>query len=76
MKIKVQKSVLQYISVGKYIHGLQKEEVIGDYIIQDYITYSLENFSRWYLSFADRAEIIEPLELKEMVKTILAKIII
>jgi hypothetical protein len=36
--------------------------------------YSPEKFARWYLSFADQAEIIGPPELKATVRKLIASI--
>lgn len=51
----------------KYYNGWEKEEVAEEYIDQYFKTFDLESFARWYLSFADIAEIIQPVELKEKV---------
>ena len=72
--LKVEKSALGKIAIGKYVHGLFQEEIDGDYVVQRYLTHSLEHFGRWFLSFADKAKIIEPEELKQIVKEILLRI--
>lgn len=72
--LKVEKNALFGIGSLKYNHGLVREEVEGDYIIQTYKTNSLEYFARWYLSFADKSTIIESMELKDMVKNLINKL--
>lgn len=60
----------------KYNYGLYEEtpEQNEEYLIQKYETYSLEKFGRWYLMFADKAEILEPTELKTVIKELIANI--
>lgn len=55
----------------KYYNGWEKEKASENYIDQYYRTFDLDSFARWYLSFADIAEIVEPSELKEKVKNLL-----
>jgi len=74
VKIRVHRDVSRDTEVSKYVYGLYDEQSDGEYFIQKYQTYSLEVFGRWYLSFADRAEIIEPQELKTTVKALIARI--
>ncbi len=72
--IKLDKVALQFMGAGKYLHGLSSERVSGDSVIQEYTVSSLEYFGKWYLSFADQAEIIEPAELKSTIKDLIKKI--
>lgn len=72
--IKVQNEVIKDIGDSKYYHGWYNEEPQGDFVCQHYSTFSLHYFARWYLSFADKATIIEPIELKNIVKNIVSKI--
>lgn len=72
--LKVEKNALFGIGSLKYNHGLVKEDVEGECIIQTYKTNSLEYFARWYLSFADKSTIIESMELKDMVKNLINKL--
>lgn len=66
--------VLQRVNWGKYAHGICEEKEEDGFVIQTYETDSLDYFARWYLSFADRATIIESEELKETVRELMAKI--
>ncbi|PXV66772.1 putative DNA-binding transcriptional regulator YafY [Dysgonomonas alginatilytica] len=66
--IRVKNSDLITINDYKYYHGWLKEEVEGDYTDIHFRIFNLEHFARWYLSFADIANIIKPDILKEKVK--------
>lgn len=55
---------------SRYTRGFVDELPDGEAFIQRYLTCSLEAFARWYMSFADQAEIIEPPELKKIVSRI------
>ncbi len=72
--IKIDKAALQFMGAGKYMYGLSSERASGDSVIQEYTVYSLEYFGKWYLSFADQAEIIEPAELKSTIKDLIKRI--
>lgn len=74
VKLRVEKSALRDMGAGRYIYGLCREEQQGEYLVQDYETFSLEYFGRWYLSFADRASILEPEEFKDTVRRLVANI--
>jgi predicted DNA-binding transcriptional regulator YafY len=71
----IDKSVARYISGSKKHYGFVEEKSIENNIEMTFMCSSLEGFSRWYLMFADYAEIIEPKSLKERVKDILKKAI-
>jgi predicted DNA-binding transcriptional regulator YafY len=68
--IEVEIDVVKYLGEQKYYNGFVKEENIGDHVRMTFLTGSLMGFSRWFMLFGDHAEIIEPLELKEMVAEI------
>jgi predicted DNA-binding transcriptional regulator YafY len=72
--LRVHKDAVKMIGVGKYMNGLTNEQPDSDYFIQQYEVHSLERFARWYLSFADQAEIIEPQELNAIVRKLIASI--
>lgn len=74
IKLKVEKRIMPYIEKDKYLHGLAEETEKEKWVEQEYYTHSLDYFGRWFLSFADSAEILEPEELKEHIKGILAAI--
>jgi len=74
VKVRVHRDASRDMSMLKYTYGLLEEEEDGEYYIQQYRTSSLERFGRWYLMFADKGEIIEPQELKTVVKELISKI--
>lgn len=65
--IKVAKEAM-YLTGGNRHHGLVEETACDDSFICRYHTFSLELFARWFLSFADKAEVIEPIELKDIIR--------
>lgn len=74
IKLRVHRDVARDTEVSKYRYGLYEEIADRDYFIQKYKFWSLERFGRWYLSFADQAEILEPFELKEIVRELIERI--
>lgn len=74
VKLRVHRDAARDTEISKYTYGLYEEVADGDYYIQKYQTYSLDKFGHWYLSFADMAEIIEPAELKTVVRELIGKI--
>ena len=71
--IKIEKEAM-YLARGNRCHRLVEETEYDDYAICHYHTFSLELFARWYLSFADKGQIIEPVELKDIVKKLIDSI--
>ncbi len=76
--IDVQKDIVKYFGEQKYYNGFIKEEEVGDYIRMTFLSGSLTGFARWFMIYGDRANIVEPLELNNIVvviaKNILRKI--
>lgn len=73
VSIKIEKEAM-HLPGGNSSHRLVEETTCDDYFICRYHTFSLERFARWFLSFADKAEILEPIELKETVKELINNI--
>jgi predicted DNA-binding transcriptional regulator YafY len=71
--LKVAKLDFPLIDESKYYQGLVEENETGNYIEMHFMTFSLERFSRWYLSFIDITEVLHPTELKTKVNSILLK---
>lgn len=65
--IRVEKAIHPNLSYQKYYSGFVSETEIDGRIEMTFLTVSLEGFARWYMMFGDRAEIIEPMELKDRV---------
>jgi predicted DNA-binding transcriptional regulator YafY len=74
VRLRVHKDAIKMIGIEKHMNGLTGEQPDGDCFIQQYEVHSLEKFARWYLSFADKAEIIGPPELKTIVGELIASI--
>jgi predicted DNA-binding transcriptional regulator YafY len=75
VKILVQKNVLRYFGDQKYYNGFVDQKDRGDKVEMTFLTASIRGFAHWFLNFGEYAEILEPLELKGMVKGIVLKIL-
>lgn len=74
--LRIHKEANTMIGTAKYLNGLTDERQDGDWYVHTYEAYSLERFARWYISFADKAEIVGPQELKTIVKELIDSITI
>lgn len=68
--LEVDKAKLNMIDSQKYFQGLIEEKIVGEKVELCFMTYSIDRFARWYLSFADIAKVITPIELKLRVQEI------
>lgn len=75
IKIRVENTSMCYFGEQKYYHGLLSEKRIKSHTEMNFLSSSLEGFARWFIVFGDSAEIIEPAELKERVKTLASEIL-
>ncbi|MBU0473018.1 MAG: YafY family transcriptional regulator [Bacteroidetes bacterium] len=66
--ILVDKTIAQFLNEQKYYNGFVDEQEIGDSVQMTFLTSSPNYFLRWYLMFADKAEIVSPESLKIMLK--------
>lgn len=66
--IQVKNSDLVIVNDYKYYHGWFKEETKEEYTDIYFRIFNLEHFARWYISFADIADIIQPDILREKVQ--------
>ncbi len=73
--IDVDKDIVKYFGEQKFYNGFVKEEYNGDKVRMTFLCGSLMGFSRWFMLFGDKAAIIEPLELNEMVTEIAENIL-
>lgn len=69
--IDVDVDYLSIIGESKYYQGLVSEEKIGNKVRLFFMTFSMERFSRWYLSYMDIATIISPKELQQITADII-----
>ncbi len=72
--IKVKKEVAHFIEEQKYKYGFVSEQENGSSIKMEFKTNCLQTFSRWFLTIADNAKILEPKELKILLKEVVAGI--
>lgn len=68
--LEVNKADYQQLDSQKYYYGLVSEKVKGNTIQLNFMIFSIEYFARWYLSFADVASILSPINLKDRVREI------
>jgi len=73
--IEIEKDIEKYFGEQKYYNGFVKEEEAGDHIRMTFLTGSLTGFARWFMIFGDKAKIIEPVELNELVTAIAENIL-
>ncbi|MFP9114519.1 helix-turn-helix transcriptional regulator [Flavobacterium sp. RHBU_3] len=74
--LRVLKSSVPYLTSRKHFYGFSSEIDNGDTIDMTFYTqWAEEGLLRWYLMFADRAEILEPEWLKDRAVTLLQRII-
>lgn len=72
--IRVSREAAAYLGEQRYYHGFLSEAETADDIEMQFLTWSLEGFARWYMTFADHAEIIEPQILKDRIRNMIEKI--
>tara|TARA_B100000575_G_scaffold277244_1_gene263390 strand:- start:1004 stop:1354 length:351 start_codon:yes stop_codon:yes gene_type:complete len=73
--IKVDKPVALYLQERKHHFGFVSEVDYDDYVEMTFLSFYPENgFARWYLMFADHAEIVEPISLKKRLKHLIGVI--
>ncbi|MEO7120409.1 MAG: WYL domain-containing protein, partial [Ginsengibacter sp.] len=73
--IDVEKDIVKYFGEQKYYNGFINEEAVGDFIRMTFLSGSLTGFARWFMVFGDRAHIVEPLELNDIVVAIAENIL-
>ena len=67
--IKVEKQVMKYMGEEMYYQGFVSQQHTADHFVElTFLSGSLRGFSRWFLFFAEFAEILEPTELQLIVK--------
>jgi predicted DNA-binding transcriptional regulator YafY len=69
--IRVDKDKLSMIGEDKFYYGLISENATEQYVELSFLTFSIDKFARWYLSFADFATIISSDKLKDKIRTII-----
>lgn len=74
IRIRVSKKIAAYLQNQKYYFGFISEIILGDQIEMTFKTVSVEGFARWLLMFADQAEVIEPLYVKDQMRALITDI--
>lgn len=72
--IRVDKDAAQFLTEQKYYNGFVNEQATGDKVQMTFLTSSTEYFMRWFLMFADKADIVSPDSLKTMLNKKLSEI--
>lgn len=73
--IEAERDIVKYFGEQKYYHGFIKEEDAGETVRITFLCGSLMGFARWFMVFGDRAKIIEPMELNDIIKSIAENIL-
>ncbi|SFS49015.1 Predicted DNA-binding transcriptional regulator YafY, contains an HTH and WYL domains [Zhouia amylolytica] len=73
--IRVEKSAVPYIQDQRCFYGYTSERDLGEMVEMTFFTpWVKQGFLRWFLMFADHAEIVEPHSLKEDLSVTIDKI--
>lgn len=72
--IRVDKKAIPFIAGQKYYSGFVSEKEVDDKVEMTFLTSCIEGFARWYMMFADYAEIVSSDQLIYKIETILAKV--
>lgn len=67
--IKVEKEVMKYLGEQKFYMGFVSQKEKDGKMELTFLSSSLTGFARWYMMFGEQAEIIEPYELNDLVRT-------
>jgi len=74
IEIAFNQSFLQFAESRKYYFGFVEQKVVDDTVHMKFQNSSLEVFARWLLQFGDQATVLEPIELRDRIKTIATKL--
>lgn len=72
--IRLDKSKETLIGEDKYYYGLISTKIIEHSVELTFLTFSIDKFARWYLSFSDIATIVSSEKLKDKIRTIIQSI--
>lgn len=72
--IRIEKENTQIIGDDRYYYGLTSEKENEYSIEYTFLTFSLDKFAHWYISYADIGTIVKPDALKDKIRNILDKI--
>jgi predicted DNA-binding transcriptional regulator YafY len=72
--IRVNKPALRFLLEQKYFNGFVSETDKGETVEMTFLSASLDAFARWYITFADQAELLTPKILQDKLKTMVSNI--
>ncbi len=72
--IRVDKTVAKYVNYDRKYHGFVSEQEVGNQIEMNFMSSSVnDGFARWFLMYADYADIVEPESLKSRILELLGQ---
>lgn len=74
VQIRFSNKVAPYIEEQRMYFGFVDEHTEDDTVVMRFLTSSIYYFSRWIVSFGKMAEVIEPDELKNNIKALIAEL--
>lgn len=73
--IRVNKEVVRYIQTGRKYYGFVSEKQIEDEVEMTFLTSDINyGLARWYMMFADCAQIVEPENFKQQIEALAEQI--
>lgn len=72
--INIQKEVAPFLQEQKYYNGFVSEKPLKDQLQMSFLVPCFEGFLRWYIMFADKAEIVKPRSLETLLLQQMEKI--
>lgn len=74
IKIAMNNDAARHIRQQKYYFGLMEEKVDGDKTVLTFLQPSLNYFARWLIMFGNCVEVLEPLELKTAIASLVEEL--
>ena len=71
IRILVKKTMARYLHWERQYYGFIREEEKADSVEMLFQTSQIEHFARWFMMFADESIVLEPVELKIKVKSLI-----
>jgi predicted DNA-binding transcriptional regulator YafY len=73
--IQVDRPTLSWIGEQKYYAGLVSEKDVNDKVEMTFLTSSIDAFVRWFIMYADGADIVSPVSLKTKLNKLTSSIV-
>lgn len=74
IEIAFNKSLIEFAEKRKYYFGFVNQKNENDVVHMKFVNSSIEIFSRWLIQFGDQASVIAPIELKDLLKTMVTNL--